>query len=51
MPFKFESLHPHFIHSMVQAMYREEASQVQNPDLLTEKEMFDLYWAYMGYPL
>ena len=40
-----------YFNNMVQAMYREEASQTLNPNLLTEREMFDLYWAYMGFPL
>ena len=51
MPFKFEILHLAFLHAMVGAMYQEEANQVLNPNLLTEEEMFDLYWTYMGCPL
>lgn len=49
--FPLSQLSMPFINSMVQAMYREEASQTLNPNLLTERELFDLYWAYMGFPL
>jgi hypothetical protein len=40
-----------FIYAMVQAMYAEERSQINNPALLTEPELMDFYAAYMGGPL
>lgn len=41
-------LHVLFINAMVSAMYREEARQVLNPNLLTEAECKDFYTVYCG---
>ena len=51
MPFPLSQLSTSFLHMMTMAMYREEARQYDNPNLLTNKEIEEFYTAYMGYPL
>lgn len=37
-----------FLLAMVCDMYRYEANEVRSPELLTDQEMEDFYFAYMG---
>ena len=44
------TLSKEFLLAMVSAMYRYEAHEVRDPDLLTDAEIEDFYTAYMGVP-
>ena len=37
-----------FVLGMVSSMYRYEADEVCNPNLLTEAEIMDFYYTYCG---
>ena len=50
LTFKLNQLDTNFIQAMATTMYKEEARQINNPELLTDQEIADLYMAYMGYP-
>jgi hypothetical protein len=45
---KLSELHMLFITSMVLDAFRVERSQIKHPDLLTDAELLDLHYAYMG---
>ena len=45
---RLADLSTHFLQGMVQEMYRFEANQLDNPNLLTEQEILDCLYAYMG---
>jgi hypothetical protein len=46
--FQKAALSNEFLLAMVCAMYRYEAHEVRTPKLLTDQEMEDFYFAYMG---
>ena len=45
---KLSQLNTYFMLAMVGAMYKEEAGQLTIPDLFTDADMQDFYFAYMG---
>ena len=47
---KLSQINSEYLLEMVLSMYRYEASLVWEPELLTDKEIFDFYSSYMGYP-
>lgn len=47
---KLSQISKEYLFAMVQAMYKYETTLTHMPDLLNDKEMFDFYSTYMGYP-
>lgn len=45
----YVDLDQRFLLEMVGSMYIYEAKLIWEPEILTDKEMFDYYFAYMGY--
>lgn len=47
---RMQDLQKEYLFTMVQAMYRYEASLVLESELLTDPEIMDFYLTYMGVP-
>ena len=46
---RLRELNKNYLFTMVQAVYKFEASLVSMPDLLSEEHLMDFYAMYMGY--